>query len=177
MRVRYKISSITCFALLCLLTVSACAQNQSAPLADVPPPDKIRFVGPDDATSKCIGNPKTPLCAMETFFACSARQDMDLCRKVGVTDFSYPSKKYTTYFRVLTARVLTQDDMTEDLKDTNWWRPGFVKFTTYETFSEDEPCPDECRFSYIANPVDNEWHIISWTWWGVQDPDDPGPEH
>lgn len=152
------------------------AQNIANPLADVPPPDELRFISTDDATSKCIGNPITPLCAVETFFACSARQDIDLCRKVGVINFSYPDKKITSRYRVLKAKVLSEDDMTEELKDATWWKPGFVDFTIFRVFSEEGTCPDECRFSYIANLVDSKWHVISWTWWGAQDPTDPGPD-
>ncbi|MEO5337646.1 MAG: hypothetical protein H7841_12235, partial [Magnetospirillum sp. WYHS-4] len=48
------------------------------------PPDKWHVVSWDPAitTSRCIGNPVTPRCALETFFACSVRLELALCRLV-----------------------------------------------------------------------------------------------
>jgi hypothetical protein len=45
------------------------------------PPGVWRILGPDDkdTTSKCIGKPKTPICAVETFLACFVRDDESLC--------------------------------------------------------------------------------------------------
>lgn len=176
MKMILKSGCVSVFApLMCWVSLSS-AQEVGSPLSDIPPPDEMRFISVDDATSKCIGNPKTPLCAVETFLACGARQNLKFCQQVGVYGFSYSDKPYTSRYRVLDAKILTEADMTPTLKDVNWWKPGFVNFTLFEYFSEDGICPDECRFSYIANPVGDEWHVMDWSWWGEQDPDDPGPE-
>ena len=34
----------------------------------------------------CIGNPRTPLCTLETLFSCMVRGDWNMCATVGVTD-------------------------------------------------------------------------------------------
>ncbi len=39
----------------------------------------LRMVGLESATSSCIGDPATPLCAVETYFACIWRRDDSLC--------------------------------------------------------------------------------------------------
>lgn len=50
---------------------------------DIPPPDEIRYVERDGATSDCIGDPKTPLCAVESWIACDIRGDIELCIRAG----------------------------------------------------------------------------------------------
>lgn len=43
----------------------------------------VRWLGPVDAASSCIGDPKTPLCAVETHIACRVRSDDDICDAAG----------------------------------------------------------------------------------------------
>lgn len=66
-------------------------------------------------TSKCIGNPKTPLCAVETVEACLVRQDKKLCRIA-----AGPLKMFLPYedvvlpveqYRVNKAKRLTKKNM------------------------------------------------------------------
>jgi hypothetical protein len=52
---------------------------------ELPPidgPDQWHLMTHDDATStsQCIGDPRTPLCAIETVLACFLRHNDDLCR-------------------------------------------------------------------------------------------------
>jgi hypothetical protein len=49
-------------------------------------PDQVSVVGPTGSTSNCIGDPRTPECALETLFACVVRRDPELCRRVGVKE-------------------------------------------------------------------------------------------
>lgn len=48
----------------------------------VDPPGVWHVITQDDYTteSKCVGNPVTPLCAVETIIACYVRNDHRLCR-------------------------------------------------------------------------------------------------
>lgn len=66
---------------LVLLLVSAetCLAGEG-----VPPPDEIRFIDVDEATSDCIGDPKTPLCAVETWIACDVQTDPNICFRAGL---------------------------------------------------------------------------------------------
>ena len=54
---------------------------------DLPPlgqPGQWRYITQDEtiSTSRCIGRPETPLCAVETLLACFQRDRIDLCRMV-----------------------------------------------------------------------------------------------
>ncbi|MEG3619108.1 hypothetical protein V5T82_11635, partial [Magnetovibrio sp. PR-2] len=91
-------------------------------------------------------------------------------------------------YRINTATVLTQDDMEhEDIireftNPPDWWQPGFVDFIVFRPNETDGTCSitncrfidnpsgptgDECcNYTYIAYPVNNEWHIKTWSWWG-----------
>lgn len=45
----------------------------------IPPPDEVRFIDRHGASSDCIGDVSTPLCAVETFLACKVRGDAQIC--------------------------------------------------------------------------------------------------
>lgn len=49
----------------------------------IPPPNELQFIDRHGASSECIGDPKTPLCAVETWLACDVRNDSDLCLHSG----------------------------------------------------------------------------------------------
>jgi hypothetical protein len=70
-----RLSSIACFLVVCLAISDARAEE----------PWRILDNTNEGSTSDCIGNPKTPLCAVETAEACLKRGAFDLCRRVGYT--------------------------------------------------------------------------------------------
>ena len=72
MRNRKRFHAVCAGALIAGLAV-ACAQQSP-----------VRRITQTEATSDCIGDPRTPMCAVETFVACFTRRDTSLCRKVGV---------------------------------------------------------------------------------------------
>ena len=43
---------------------------------------QLRRIGPDTAGG-CIGDPRTPVCALDTLYACIARLDFSVCKRVG----------------------------------------------------------------------------------------------
>lgn len=73
-------------ALLCALTALATAlpayAGNDADLPPLTPKGQFLVTTFDDATtsSKCIGNPITPLCAVETILTCFYREDIHLCQ-------------------------------------------------------------------------------------------------
>lgn len=154
-----------------VLFISGCssqAQDLTGPLADVPPPDELRFITADNATSQCIGDPKTPLCAVETFKACFARNDMKLCRKVGVDSPNlFLGPKQNVSYSVLEQRVLTDADMTKELKNADWWKVGYVDITIIEFFPDVPERKHGQKYSYSVKSAGNEWHIASWAAWGA----------
>jgi hypothetical protein len=80
--------------LAAFVTLGFPAYAEDAP-PELPPidgPDQWHVLTHDDATStsKCIGDPKTPLCAVETVLACFLRHKDELCR-IGSGDPNFPS--------------------------------------------------------------------------------------
>lgn len=181
----YKKINILSFVIMLLGASSLQAQEIDELLADIPAPDEWRFISIDDATSKCIGDPKTPLCAVETVIACFARMDISLCQRVGQKGKTYLGEDARkVHYKIINARVLTEKDMEADFlknfsKHPNWWKPGFVKFTLsspddgkncstkYCSFDHAVSLGNECCYTdYIVNPIGKYWHVISWTAWG-----------
>ena len=66
-----------------LMAAGTAVAEEGLATADAPPPAGWQVVGHGaaDTTSRCIGDPKTPRCAMETLMACPIRGDYDLCRR------------------------------------------------------------------------------------------------
>lgn len=85
-----------------------------------PPADKRRSMAPPDkADSGCIGDPKTPLCAVETLLACFIWQRPDLCRLVRdhddddeKTPRQYLARRYKLDYFVNEVRRAREDDWT-----------------------------------------------------------------
>jgi len=74
---------------ICIFVAGVTAPQSFAQAPDpmLPPPDAPgvwRKMTRDDATttSRCIGNPVTPLCAVETYLACFLRRQPELCDMV-----------------------------------------------------------------------------------------------
>lgn len=82
-------------ALSLALPMAAWAEDETPPveLPAIDGPDQWRLLTHDDATStsKCIGDPITPLCAVETVLACFLRSQAELCR-IGSGDPNYPPR-------------------------------------------------------------------------------------
>ena len=78
---------------------------------------QVRRVTLTAADSDCIGDPKTPLCALDTFQACLVRYDNELCFKIGLhpdtvdddlifgfsgeSEFPYPFDRQAIEYRVV----------------------------------------------------------------------------
>jgi hypothetical protein len=57
------------------------AYDGNTPVVQAP----VRTLGPDTATSECLGTIRTPLCAWETWSACIIQYKGEFCRVVGLT--------------------------------------------------------------------------------------------
>jgi hypothetical protein len=134
---------------------------------------EVRVITAEEATttSKCIGDPKTPLCAVETFIACFARHDGDLCQRVGIpggdfdarTDASAEVVKYVP----LDVRPVNPKDFPAEVQGAAWVQPGNVEVVILnKTWVSPVLCPEPCegeRFYYFVRPVGAEWHVVSWS--------------
>ena len=145
------------------------------PLSPPVPDSQKRRITPTEADSACIGDPVTPVCAVETMLACSARLDMDLCHKVGVEGMSfgsYPALKTVEYVVLETSEIRPEDvaSAPEEVRDAYWLKPGFYRVYTRQWVCEADraTCPSWPwrETSYSVKPLDGEWHVVSWSTWG-----------
>lgn len=89
-------------------------------LPPIDPPGVWHTLTQDDATtdSKCIGNPVTPLCAVETIRACFTRRDDSLCQ-IGMGLDHLPGLSLTNKrpelserYRVVSVKKIVSDKLT-----------------------------------------------------------------
>ena len=87
-------------------------------LPPIDPPNHWHVLTQDDASSdsKCIGNPVTPLCAVETSLACFIRHDDELCR-VGTGSMELPGLSggvrqpvHTIRYRIVSSLIVTENN-------------------------------------------------------------------
>lgn len=125
------------FLLLLLVAAPALAQADDPDLPPLDPPGQWRVLTHDDetSTSKCIGDPKTPLCALETTRACSWRALSRLCRMVEVDRMPSRPRPATSWlsYRIVSARRLSVEAPPDREKEWPYdWRPGDVLIGTFQ---------------------------------------------
>jgi hypothetical protein len=106
-------------ALLAGPAAAAASRDPDVPLPD--PPGRRRVLDHTDAksTSKCIGKPVTPLCAVETDRACRLRSKPKLCRIAWDPQhyphriFSLPYPNLQDRYRVTFAVRIRDNDLAE----------------------------------------------------------------
>ena len=104
MPIGWKVLSIAALALL----IGAGASQGSGSEEE-----QVRRITPTEADSACIGDPVTPVCAVETLFACFARLDAELCRAVGIEDpdFGYDPAPATVEYVIQRAFEIRPEDI------------------------------------------------------------------
>jgi hypothetical protein len=88
-------------------------------------PKQIRVITPSSATSKCIGDPKTPICAVETLIACTTRIQQRLCDKVGVRDLKLPERPLKFHrYRILSSHTIRKEEVTPEREGAIGFKAG-----------------------------------------------------
>lgn len=161
-------AGLTALLLSVLLAAHALAASKPAPNAE------IARIGPADATSACIGDAASQRCAAETLLACLARAEPALCRKVGLADIrGVPREPGAIEYVIERVSVIRAADVTEELRDVEWFKPGFALVEIIR-----RPCqaagacgeePWDAVQVYLR-PVDGRWEVV--TWRGETEPDD-----
>ena len=68
----------------------------------------------ETTTSKCIGKPVTPICAVETFFGCFNRKQIELCRKAfrdggsDIFDLGPPFPNFKTEYTIIKYQMIRE---------------------------------------------------------------------
>ncbi len=153
--------AIRIFAVTALLT--AIAGNASAQQPE------IRSISQTSATSRCIGDPRTPLCAFETFIACWVRRDISLCEMVGRPNLSLRDDANAlpgiAYF-VRKSFTIREEDIPDHLKDANWYQPGMVNIDLEirDCLTEELVCHGSNWRGYSGSleRVGDLWRVVGW---------------
>jgi hypothetical protein len=117
----------------------------------------------ETTTSQCIGNPETPLCAVESLLACLWRRDETACLAARTPEDSWVSpneeavrraKSVIHPYRVIGARRIRRDEFRPDLQGLSdqecWspqcqgrrlWRLGDVRIVMEEKWCEPRNSP------------------------------------
>jgi hypothetical protein len=158
-------------------------------------PDEARLrtmtIDPPTATSPCIGNPVTPLCAVETFNTCYDWNDKQLCRAVGYTpnvplgvDGYFALK--TFHYRAIGEATLKDEHIPDwarksDNKLSPWSAGDLALDVYWETCRPHDPCVKRTReaglklgegcpmtscssdiATYILRGVRDQWKFIDY---------------
>lgn len=108
-------------------------------------------ITPTAATSACIGGAATPNCAAETFLACLTRGDMTLCRAVNAAvPQRAAGEPIQTEYVLERSSLIRPEDVTEDLRDVEWFKPGFALVE-----AQRRVCPAD-----IASCADESWEDL-----------------
>ncbi|MEO5338818.1 MAG: hypothetical protein H7841_18340 [Magnetospirillum sp. WYHS-4] len=131
------------------------------------PKDVWHIVSWDPAitTSKCIGDPVTPRCALETFKACSARLNMAFCETVIGREISLPERRVAVWYRITSMKVLSAKTARRDINPPE--KPGDVHLLAQQRFCVEgkSPCPFpevENSFYHLRQAQDRRWSILGW---------------
>jgi hypothetical protein len=138
-------------------------------------PDRPGRVGPGVATSTCIGNGSTPVCAAETLLACMARAETELCRRVGVTDPRSAASQGPALVEYVIDRssIIRREDITDELRDVDWYKPGYalVEMQRRSCETTKPNCAEESwtDLQVYARPRGTVWDIVTWRGEGDED--------
>ena len=87
---------------------------------------ELQRVGLRSATSTCIGDASSPRCAVDTLMACLARATRALCLRVGAELPDPMPEPRAVEYVVERESVIRADEITDDLRDVAWFRPGYT---------------------------------------------------
>ncbi len=164
--------------LLAASTVCAVVASSAAEMVQT----ELRRIGLSEATSDCIGEPKTPVCAVETFIACWARHQMPLCRRVGVHRFSFTGTVTAVEYTIVSQKRLREEDIRkpanganipERLTEAYWYKPGHVDIELMMRACQigQQTCPNKRWELYFVHvkPTDGIYAIVEWAGEGYPD--------
>ncbi len=133
-----------------------------------------------EASSECIGDPRTPLCALDTWEACFVWRQPSLCKLVGLDGKEFrggegegegedASWVYTYQpYDMLEIEDRHLADIENRLvrlpPDQTWFRPGYVdlRFAVCYDVGPDECATHGVGVAIILKPVGKMWHVSGW---------------
>ena len=137
--------------------------------------DLLHFTTDGNASSACIGDSRTPRCALDTWEACFIWAEPSLCEKVGVPGMGFRTRTgerslepslFVFSYHVDAVLDIEARHLTRLPSDQSWFRPGYVDLR-YSVQICDIPSYDRCTTfdggnALIFKPVGPEWHVSGW---------------
>ena len=158
--------------MLVAAVVSGSGVSAQAADPDLPPPDPPfhwRYVTQDPATtdSQCIGDPRSPECAVDTAEACFTRRDNALCDKVAMPmgyQTKPPQTRFSRYHIISSRRLRDVDIPAHHRNDGKWsWKAGDVQVTVHWVRCLDDGCwPGFTETTFTMRRVGDAWAIVYW---------------
>ena len=130
-------------------------------------PKQVRVITPTTSTSKCIGDPKTPICAVETFLACRVRNKQELCDLVNIHNESLDGEPTSISYRILKSHILTKRDIPKDMADFPTWKIGYSDVAIKDYSLKQDWCPKGCTIGFSLRPSASGWKILEYVMEGV----------
>ena len=126
----------------------------------------VHFISPTEATSDCIGDPRTPECAMEMFLACFYRKQMRLCEVAGVMDISLVLEQHRIEYKYKSEWILLEENIPINLHEPIILKPRYVEFEINEKILEsNQPHKviiDWSLYFYALERVGERWRVRDW---------------
>lgn len=130
---------------------------------------RILTVGPGIADSDCVGETSSPVCAVETWLACRARRDAELCARVTPQLeilFDPEVGQFVFEYQISAVQVILRKRITKGLADYGV-EPGDVeiRLRVRARLYKDENFITDLLFkeSYFLSPRNGNWIIVAWT--------------
>ncbi len=126
--------------------------------------NEIRVITPTEATSKCIGDPRTPICAMETLMACFIRKTRSLCEAVGINDVAshiFEEEPSSTTYKIVSVKTIRQKDIPKRLLNVEWIKKGDVDIEILDIGMKLAWCLDGCHTSFMLRKVGDNWIVTA----------------
>jgi len=142
----------------------------AAPAAAQKSRENPGHIGPDRASSSCIGTATTPVCAAETLLACLARGEDWLCRRVGAAPPARPVEnagKIQIDYVIVRVSVIRPEDITDDTRDLDWYKPGYtlIEMDRRSCAATEAVCDsddwDDLQV-YLRRADGGNWEIVTW---------------
>lgn len=133
---------VLAFSISCLAAIPAMAEEHY--------PSGIRTITATDATSTCIGTPKTPICATETALACYIRGNPDLCTAIGAPPPGNSPKSSRETYRITSQRFYRTKQGTPEER---------AKIFAEVVIESIDPDPE--RFIFVLLKRTTHWDVVN----------------
>ena len=138
------------------------------------PAAELQRVGQRVATSTCIGDASTTRCTVDTLMACLARATRSLCLRIGAEPPDPMPEPRAVEYVVERESVIRADEITDDLRDVAWFKPGYtlMEIQVRSCSNEASDCDSETweDLQVYLRLQGAVWRIVHWRAPG--DPDD-----